>query len=117
MSRELDFVFDDENSHDSSLPLRLTERETARGPRRSAKATQRKNGFVFFSFPIFVGGPCPGSTVTSSPRGNIFFLISCNNRSISPPGKSPRPMLPANSTSPPMINRSSDKKKQRLPGQ
>ena len=76
-----------------------------------------RNGFFRRSWPIVVGGPWPESTVTSSPSGNNFFLIPPISRSMSPPGKSPRPMLPAKRTSPPKSNRSLRKKKQRLPGQ
>ncbi|SRR6266496_4672143 len=39
------------------------------------------NGLVLRSVPIFVGGPWPGSTVTSSPSGNIFLLIPFMSRS------------------------------------
>src|SRR4029077_16710213 len=59
----------------------------------------RRNGFVRRSWPIVVGGPWPASTVTSSPSGNSFSLIPLISRSILPPGKSPRPMLPAKRTS------------------
>jgi hypothetical protein len=100
--------------------LRIGERSVVlagRGETRTATSTQERNGFVFFSVPILVGGPWPESTVTSSPSGNNFFLIPSISRSISPPGKSPRPMLPAKRTSPPMSNRSLREKKQRLPGQ
>ena len=76
-----------------------------------------RNGFVRRSWPIVVGGPWPERTVTSSPSGNSFLLIPLINRSISPPGRSPRPMLPAKRTSPPQSSRSLGEKKQRLPGQ
>ena len=76
-----------------------------------------RNGFVTRSRPIVVGGPWPESTVTSSPSGNSFSLIPLIRRSISPPGKSPRPMLPEKRTSPPKSNWSLGEKKQRLPGQ
>ena len=38
-----------------------------------------KKGFVRFSFPIVVSGPCPGKTIVSSGSTNNFCLILVNN--------------------------------------
>jgi len=100
-----------ENSRPSTAALKL--QSTATSLRRG----YRTNGLVLRSVPTFVGAPWPGRTVTSSPSANNFLLIPVMSTSVSPPGKSPRPMLPEKRTSPPMSNLSCRKKKQRLPGQ
>src|SRR5215213_5780326 len=59
-----------------------------------------RNGLVVRSFPISVGGPCPGKTLVSS--GSVSNLSSMLRirTSMLPPGRSTLPTLPAKRASP-----------------
>jgi len=69
-----------------------------RGP--AVGATSARNGLVARSRPIVVVGPCPGSTTVSSASGSTLVRSERSIAWWSPPGRSVRPMEPANSTSP-----------------
>ena len=59
-----------------------------------------KNGLLSCSSPMVVKGPWPGNTTVSSGNGKRYCAIELNNVSVSPPGKSVLPILPANNVSP-----------------
>src|ERR1035437_1607838 len=87
-----------------------SEGRRAKSEERRAKSEERRakselfhlarNGFVSRSSPMVVSGPCPGTTMVSSGSASTG---PCNDRMIfsyEPPGKSVRPIEPANNVSP-----------------
>jgi hypothetical protein len=59
-----------------------------------------KKGLVIRSWPMLEPAPWPQTKPTSSPSGNSFCLIELISVAWLPPGRSVRPIEPANSTSP-----------------
>ena len=59
-----------------------------------------RNGLPARSAPIVLDGPCPASTTASSGRLSIRSWIESSSWATEPPGRSVRPMEPANRVSP-----------------
>src|ERR1700674_3764323 len=74
-----------------------------------------RNGLLSRSSPMLVNGPCPGTTTVSSGRASTVPCSDCMIFCIDPPGRSVRPMEPANSVSPASRSFSAGKYKQMLP--
>jgi hypothetical protein len=86
-------------------------------PTREAVALYVRNGLVALSRPIVLVGPCPLIIVTSSAKGRSLSLIDVNNCRGLPPGRSVRPIEPANTTSPTIARRCAGLTKTTLPGE
>src|SRR5271157_1000135 len=94
---------DDVTSVRQMLPLAKSERRRAKGEERKAKSDvfhPTRNGFVARSSPMVVKGPCPGTTMVSSGSASTGPCNDCMIFLYEPPGRSVRPIEPANSVSP-----------------